>query len=442
MFKYRMQVLRLMQIWLLVVLNICCVHSRRLPISENQNSMYLFSKSNSNGNIEKELSWNNPKVLRVLQSSCIIEISSRGIRSMDSSLNKKYGVCDQNSVYLNNKVKKLKMALYEELIEHCNVTFESLCWIKGQGGFFPSNKYNESQVIFSGKQHLNIESKVLKHFHSLSKKTCGSNNDGISKLGQGRVYAVDKTSDRGEEYFVTACDILQSAVLILYEPTINRIRIVPNTFGPFAYCVIIVVALIFLYGISLKYENLDMEKDKESKYKILFFGCMCVCSSIVLVIFSIYDGITFIALQDEIYFYISAILCVIIAVIGMSIQKVFYISDASLYGLCSICTAIYRTPENPYAAAISIGLAIDSWKKIYKMMSANFNDKIENERIESFCLLIDTTICAFMLCSTLELGLVPQFEEIEDWYIYSGIGCFASFASNLYLQLIQHKIIK
>lgn len=438
-----MQSLRLVNFFALILV-LCFVYrvsSKRLPLSDNENSMFLFTKSTSNGNTDKELSWNSPLFLKTLHSSCIVEISSRGIRSLEGSLNKKYGNCDANAVFIDKKVQNLKTSMYVSLMDVCNATYESLCWIKTQGGFFPSNKYNESQIIFSGRQQPPFSSTVLKHFHSLSKKHCGSNNDGLSKLGQGRQYSLNVSFEK-DKYFVTACDILQSGLVLLYEPIMNRIRVVPNTFGPFAYCVIIILSLIFLYGISLKYENLDSEKDKESKYKIFLFGFVCVCTSFVMLLFSILDGITFIAVQDEIYFYVSSVLCIVIAVIGMVIQKVFYISDACLYGLCSICTAIYRTPENPYAAAISIGLALDSWKKIYKMMSFNFIDSLEGQYFDIYCLFIDISLCAFMLCSTLELGLVPQFQEREDWYIYSGIGCFASFASNLYLQLIQNKIIK
>jgi len=419
-------------------LSVAC-EAKRLSLSENQNSMFLFSKSN-NGNADRELSWNSPRFMRTLQSSCMIEVSSRGIRSIESSLTKKYGFCDPTSKYLNNKIEGLRR---NHLVsEDCHAEYESLCMMKSHGGFFPSFKYdNASNLIFTGKHNPHIPSPILGHFQSLSKTTCGSNNDGLSKLGLGRVYSLNLTEDK---YYVTACDILQSALLLLYEPIVNRIRIIPSTFGPFAYCVIIIIALIFLYGISLKYENLDAKEDlsaKTIKYKIYFFGFISICTGLVLILFSLIDGIAFIVVQDEIYFYVSAVLCILLALFGMYLQKMFYISDACLYGLCSICTTIYRSPENPYAAAISMGLGIDAWKKIYKLMGASFQSAPAPSS-DAWFLFLDVTICAFMLCSTLELGLVPQFDEIEDWYVYSGIGCFASFASNLYLQLIQNKIIK
>ena len=95
--------------------------------------------------------------------------------------------------------------------------------------------------------------------------------------------------------------------------------------------------------------------------------------------------------------------------------------DACVFALAALADAIYRTPENPYAAILCMMLSIRQWSVVMRLAATTSRGSAAD--------LIVTTL---YLCLTIDTGLVPQFTHPEDWPIYGGAAVYVAFAAAWY----------
>lgn len=155
-----------------------------------------------------------------------------------------------------------------------------------------------------------------------------------------------------------------------------------------------------------------------------------ICASLVFV------RIPFPTVQDELHFWLSIMAAVAMAIVALWLQDQNRAAEACMYALIVLADAVYRTPENPYASILCILFAIDQWQKVMQKFcflslepsNPHGTAGSNNMHVDNMDLLLSTVY----MCLTIELGLVPQFNQQEDWPIYAGIGAFATFAAAWY----------
>jgi len=507
------------------------LESLRIPITDNKMSPYLSMDSSTT------LTWNHPRILKALHSACFVEISARGIREIieDKSCMTSYSYSDKmteklkKSIIHRDRGLQLKPSIHAESAffpwkpEKCLPGYESLCIIESnrEGGLvLPSSNFfntpsssasplektsqdagdedanqesstslsaankSPSFIKVSGKQNpQNLKSDLLLYYHALSRYACG-----ISSVGTGRSIEMMSLNNVSlDAYTVTSCDIFQNNDFLVYEPIRNQLRILPQTYGPMAYCIVLFIAMVSLYGVSQSSDAKDEEQQPMS-LSYVGLGILNTMASCAWLGLYCLHGIMFLTVQDEVSFVFSCVLCLVMSVCSLVMKKRILIRQSCFYCLTTSCISIYRTPENPYAFVLAIVLAIEMWRIIIKMSdiaiesvesnlsdaelsipsvfrdtvfennngwkwwwpqkTATINDTAKankphyNKKKETYekqfwsliLMFLNSTVTSFFLNCGCELSVSPQFEEFEDWIIYAGIGSFASFSIAIYYE--------
>ena len=389
----------------------------RIPLSPSyqaggpqQHSPILNSLKNEQA---LPISWNKDQFwLNLIHSSELIEISSRGVRSIASA------TLYQKSWAWNTAVNRLAgVALAHEI--NCTATHQALCWIGDEGSILPSEVY---LVKVTGLSNPVFSSQALRIFSQRADDACG----GLGGWGNGRKIVPDIST-----YAVSSCDVLNGHVVIIYEPASRRISIVPQTFGPMSYSLIIVSSLLFLFGASSAEEESKMAVHRQ----VIAFSVFSVITSLMALVLA--KGIPFLTMGDEVNFWAPAcisLLYTLLTFINQNSQKHsnnnrfgVRVNDSCIYALATIAVALYRTSETPYVAIIVSILAIKQWQKIFECHSGGD----DNGDILLFKQL-DIIFTTIHLCMIIEVGLVPQFAEIEDWPVYAAVGTYITFIVALY----------
>jgi len=472
--------------------------AKRISIKENKISPYL------NVDDALVLSWSQPRVLKAIHSACFIEVSARGIREVLEDR-----VCKSSHAYFDNMADKLQQSIvhknrgmqitpsldsknivYPWSPEPCVAGYEVLCEM-ASGVVLPSPTNtsaaslanNQGTIIkVTGKQNpSNLNSDILLYYHRLSKYACGA-----SMAGAGRfIEQISPAED--DSYTVTSCDIFQNNEFLVFEPTRNQIRVLPHTYGPMAYFVVLFLAMMALYGMS---QTSDQEPMPLFVLGLGMVNAMAACAWLLL---HALHGIMFLTLQDEFSFVLSGVLCFLMSASSLAMKKAILFRQGCFYCLSTACISIYRTPENPYAFVLVLTLSIEMWRILINMSSSattclenslsfseledglvvnsnsssarakggtsrdsskshwllwrwlvgadnespNASKESHNERNQEhlfFLIFWNAIITSFYLNCGCEMSISPQFDEFEDWIVYAGIGCFASFSIAIYYE--------
>ena len=345
-------------------------HAFRISINENVDSKaYLLYGINNN-----QLHWSDAYLLTGMHTSCALEISSRGIRMIHE--------CD-SSYYKHINPEK------------CNPVSHGLCQLT-HGLILPHQE--DGRVRVSGHMQNTFESDILTSLSRQSMDSCGDFRYGRSGTGEGRTLFMNESV-----YDVSACDVLHGNYILLYDIVNASLYNFHSPFGPMAYVIVMFISLVCLYGVCT-------EANDNSHYAIYCLSCMllcvgCFCSHVF------HQRYVFLTFEDELYFICSFVFCICYGII--SLYKSSHLREACIYGLSCICTAMYRSPENPYVYIFITLIMMDIWTKV---MKSNFYPAAQ----------LDLCVSALFACLTCEFGLRPLFQEEYEFIIYIGIGIYCT----------------
>jgi hypothetical protein len=198
-----------------------------------------------------------------------------------------------------------------------------------------------------------------------------------------------------------------------------------------SYSLIIVSSLLFLFGASSAEEKSKMEV----YHQVIAFSVFSVVTSLMTLVLA--KGIPFLTMGDEVNFWAPACISLLYTLLTFANQNEsnlnnrfgIRVNDSCIYALTTIAVALYRTSETPYVAIIVSILAIKQWQKIFECHNSGSGDDGGNILLFKQLDIIFTTI---HLCMIIEVGLVPQFAEIEDWPVYAAVGTYITFTVALY----------
>jgi len=202
-----------------------------------------------------------------------------------------------------------------------------------------------------------------------------------------------------------------------------------------SYSLIIVSSLVFLFGASSAEEKSKMAVH----HQVIVFSVFSVITSLMALVLA--KGIPFLTMGDEVNFWAPACISLLYTLLTFINQNcdnndnnIFNnnnnngfgvrVNDSCIYALTTIAVALYRTPETPYVAIIVSILAIKQWQKIFECCHSGGNILLFKQ--------LDIIFTTIHLCMIIEVGLVPQFAEIEDWPVYAAVGTYITFTVALY----------
>jgi hypothetical protein len=239
-----------------------------------------------------------------------------------------------------------------------------------------------------------FNSSIAKYFFDESTGSCARNGDG-------RVQTLEEAV-----YTVSACDIMEGRAVIMYRPSVDEIMVISQTFGPMAYTVILVTALICIYGALLLGKS-------ENWWFVYVMRSVCGGGSVACCLLYAISGIAFLCRDDEVHFWLSIVGTWIMILLSGTKST----TNMSMFMLGSIADALYRGPETPYAGIFVVALGVQAWQKVFRVCF----------EVVGWMVQLDCMLTVIYLCATLELGLVPQYTDNEDWPIYGGLGALATF---------------
>jgi hypothetical protein len=370
----------------LVSVVVACSSARRIALTDSETvTPYLWSNNAA-------LQWNSADMMRLLHQSQAVEVGARGVRFVGAGL--------QPSVDLKFTAQ-----------DRCNGSSSGALCDTGNGLLFPSSGAIVVTGLPSAADGVHfLENHVAR---MLAQETA------CNERGDGRVVVMNETV-----YTASACDVMQGRYVALFWPGRDEVALLPQTFGPMAYTMILVTCIICIYGAS------SLEQSSWQKY--VTWGVSAAGTLACILLYAI-SGITFLTVEDEAHFWMSVIGTIfiiisdIVAVRYFGTEKILIQHvkgiDLCIYMLGSIADALYRSPETPYAAIFVTGLAIRAWQKIFSV----FFD-IKDNTAASVAVLLHVKLCynLIYLCLTIESGLVCQYVDDEDWPVYGGMGALAT----------------
>jgi hypothetical protein len=222
---------------------------------------------------------------------------------------------------------------------------------------------------------------VLALFADASLRACAHNGDGRRLVLDGPPYY----------YTITACDIIEGGLVVRFAPMQQQLYVLPQTFGPVAYCIMLSLAAACLY---------HMTNPPASSALMMMVSLLAVtCCVLVWLLHDIPFG----AQADALHFGLMCLACLLRP----------HTQEACLYALAAFVDAVYRTAENPYALLLCAVLAVRLWQ----LLLAPHPSK-----------RLDLTLTAAALCLTLEVGIVPQLAHDHTWPMVLGTSAFVAYA--------------
>jgi len=342
-------------LWLLLLVA-PSLQARRIALTDSDTPTPLLSTGANN----VPVLWGGSNMIRWLHESQTVEIGARGIRFVDS-------LC----------------TAARTPTEPCESTHLALCETVS-GLLFPSAIGDG--IMVTGMVNPKLNSSASQQYADAASTSCDSTFDGS---GTGRTVVMTMPV-----YTASACDVMQGHLVTIFSA--GRVMVVPQTFGPMAYTVVLLATLICIYGASATAETWSL--------------VICAAGTLTCCLVYAVSGIPFLTIEDETHFWFS--------VVSTVLALCFRSPDACLCMLGTIANTLYRSPETPYAAIFVTALAVRAWQKIRSAAST---------KNSSVWTSLDLLFTVTYLCLTAEIGLVPQFADREDWPIYGGVGAFAAF---------------
>ena len=377
------------------------VDAKRVALTDSDTTtVYLCTGANND-----PVQWSGAEMIRLMHNSQVVEVGPRGIRFVDTKWTPHSG---------NTGVA-----------DTCESIPQALCQTP-EGVLFPSPGH-DGEILVTGLLEPRFRNTVSQKFAEDSNEAC----DTIEGEGKGRTVIMDKVV-----YTASSCDVMQGHIVTVFWPRLGKVSLHPQTLGPMAYTVMLITALICVYGAaSSSSAAIPNEQQRWLTLVVCFWGAIASCTTYSL------SGISFVTMEDEIHFWMSiagTLVCVALDIIIMymvsyqkldcfiklaeHLMKIASTTDACIYMLGTIADTLYRGPETPYAGIFTVFLAVRTWQRAHIL----FFFKSTNIWI-SLLLHIDTAFCIVYLCVTSEVGLVPQYADREDWPIYAGVGAFITF---------------
>lgn len=409
-----------------------CVYSFRISLSDTSNSPFLYYGS---GTEFKEIKWGSPDFLSLLHSSCVMEISTRGIRTVSHFKNSQFSYCVDTMNYVQNRISSVD-AIHQYLNQNCLPEEEALCWINSHGGLFPTSAKLNQSVAVSGRQQPFFNSSILSFFHRKSKLHCGNANNGISNQGRGRTFIQLSVSDM-DVYSISSCDIMNSNIHVVYTPFNNKIQLIMDTYGPMAYCILLTVTVLLLYMISFNFQYMtDPNVKSMFNLHVVISSMICICTSLSLLLSYFIFSFVFLNIEDEIYFILSIILTLSSSCIGLYVKTNEINFQSCIWTLSSIACIVYRSPENPYIFLIAFVFAIEMWYTLYNIINiASKQQPTHQDTMEWIYQLAKLSMTMVYIFLCLELGIKHLYKEPEDWIIYAGMGFLVTYSIHLCVAL-------
>ena len=223
----------------------------------------------------------------------------------------------------------------------------------------------------------------------------GQPNNACGRTGGARRAYMPNSS----QYTVTACDVLQSDVVVVFDVVAEVFYRTKNTYGPLSYVLALACMLSCLVGMSTSSSH---------RMHVAAACCGAVSTTLLVSVHSLFFATT----EDLCMLWVPFALhgvCVAVWATQPLLDKASEAAQqAYFYSICVLTTASYRTAENPYAAVLCLYLLVKLAQHVLSKQGEG-------------CLI--TACVAVYLGLLVEYGLVPQFSQEASWPLYAGAIC-------------------
>jgi hypothetical protein len=302
----------------------------------------------------------------------------------------------------------------------CHPSQLALCEVESkEGWFFPSEGAWTTPIFNITSNSTLLRDDALRTFSS--ETACHG-----EQQGTGRVYTPDSA------YSVTSCDVMGGKYIVVYHKDNESVFVYPQSFGPIAYLLILTSATISTGSITY----LSKSEIPTSVGNTLFYGYIhhvillnALSSIVVAGAIVLRDKIHFHTLEDGIVFWIGIFSGLLYGLFVPVLRKTDTITkqwkksfqiDCCMYALESIATALYRTPENPYASILIFFMACRLWEKSFLLCRGkNYAKTIEYPLYYYYYLrYMDITLGIINFNFICEFGMKQQYIFQDVWVFY------------------------
>lgn len=422
------------------------VNSKRINLSADKRGLFFDYNDYYESGDWKDLKWESPKFLKLVQQSCVIEFSKRGMRNI---ISKSENNCKDIISYTVDNFKRGKIFHIIEK-QKCEAQYGTLCTVHGNVSQILPSSGSKENVLTTGHINPTFNSSIIQYFWEHSNIGCDTIQDANSEqsiwLKKKKILNPREEPADIQVYDVSACDLLNKNVILLYMPYENTIMLFKDSFGDFSYFAALVFALLNVHWFLQEREkNNDSSNIDETVYKGMSNFVYCT----VLIAFYYLNGIVFI-LENEFVFFIFC--CVVSAFYGFLssiniiaptfIKKRQLAHDSCMYSIVAIFAVLYRTVENPYAIIFVFLFLLHFLLSCFVemeclIMLANTNE-IESKHETNFfrdCFETFEKINSVLIINwLLVFGFFPIFESDLSTIVYVEIGILATYTLCIYKQ--------
>ena len=245
--------------------------------------------------------------------------------------------------------------------------------------------------------------------------------------GTGRAYAPVSA------YSVTSCDVMGGKYIVVYHKDNESVFVYPQSFGPIAYLLILTSATISTGSITYlsKSETPSSTSVNTTSLFHRYIPYMILVNSLssILVAAAIFlrDKIHFHTLEDGMVFWIGIVSGLLYGLFVPLLRKTDTITkqwknsfqiDCCMYALESIATALYRTPENPYASILIFFMACRLWEKSFILCHGKYFTKSVEYPYYYYLRYMDITLGIINFNFICENGMKQQYIFQDVWVFY------------------------
>jgi hypothetical protein len=244
--------------------------------------------------------------------------------------------------------------------------------------------------------------------------------------GQGRALLNPNVS--APFYTVTACDIMNGHLVALWDADADGIQLAPQTFGPMAYCVVLLEAVACLYFAT----TIASHQSASSESSVYAASASALCLVLSCILLASIHGVPFVVDADARHFGCVCAVAVYLALAAMVWMDTAQAGEACVHALSAMVCAIYRSPENAYAGLLAIVLAVRLWDKLLQWERWFYSTcptiVPPSTSARAWAHAFDCLFTAPILVAGTRLGLAPQFDlSAARWPFFAGVSAYISF---------------
>lgn len=230
-------------------------------------------------------------------------------------------------------------------------------------------------------------------------------------------------------YTVTACDAMEGHMVALWSESDATVRLSPQTFGPMAYCVMLLQAVLCMYFATSIASFVDNPKSapQYASGSAVFMVVSCFLLDGV-------HGVPFVTSSDANCFWISGLFALYLSACAVLWGDASQAGEACVHALGTMACAVYRTPENAYAGLLALILAVRLWDKLLQWERWLYHAsgaKTIPEGGRAWAMGIECVLSAPVLLCCARVGLATQFDPPARWPFFAGVAAYISFAFSL-----------